>query len=180
MRDVIASVEGEYRRYKQMAEGAFRQLSDAELAAEPPTGNSVATIAWHVAGNLKSRFTDFLTSDGDKPWRDRESEFLQRRPSHDELLAKWEDGWGALFGALAPLDDDALRRTVTIRGVALSVTEALHRSLAHTSYHVGQIVFWAKALKGGDWSYLTIPPGKSDDYRKNPAHEKAPGGPTRA
>ena len=130
---------------------------------------------WHIAGNLASRFTDFLTSDGEKPWRDRESEFARRTVTRDELGAKWEAGWSALLGALAGLDDAHLPATVTIRGVGLSVLEALHRSLSHTAYHVGQIVFLAKALRGGDWKWLTIPPGGSADYNTNPAHEKPPG-----
>ena len=175
MRSTIASIESEYRRYKLLAEASIHQLTEAQLA-QPEGGfvNSVATIAWHVSGNLKSRFTDFLTSDGEKPWRDRESEFQRRHVTHDELLREWEVGWKALFDSLENLDDGALARSVTIRGSVLTVPEALHRSLAHVAYHVGQIVFIAKALRGTEWEHLSIPPGESTEYNRNPTMEKAP------
>lgn len=174
MRTLIASIEGEYRRYKTLAEGALDQLADSALAADAGTGNSIATIVWHVSGNLKSRFTDFLTSDGEKPWRDRDSEFLARHVTRTELRAKWEDGWQVLFAALADLGDADLERTVAIRAQSLTVAEALHRSLAHASYHVGQIVYVAKALRGADWQSLSIPPGQSARYNQAPALERAP------
>lgn len=163
MRATIASIESEYHRYKLLAEASIHQLSETQLT-EPDNGvvNSVATIAWHVSGNLKSRFTDFLTTDGEKPWRDRASEFEPRRVSREELLRHWEDGWQVLFNALNDLDDGSLARNVIIRDHPLSVAEALHRSLAHVSYHVGRIVFIAKAIRGADWEYLSIPPGQSE------------------
>jgi hypothetical protein len=161
MRDLITSIEAEYRRYKTLGEGAINQLADSELAQVAGTGNSIVTIVWHLAGNLKSRFTDFLTADGEKPWRDRDSEFLAREVSRKELQTKWEDGWRVLFAALTDLSDVDLGRTVTIRGEPHTVAQALHRSLAHASYHVGQIVYEAKALRGADWRYLSIPPGQS-------------------
>ena len=173
MRTVVSSIESEYRRYKRLGEDAFRQLDADALARRPPgEGNSVAMIVWHLSGNLRSRFTDFLRSDGEKPWRDRESEFAPRAVSMAEVLDKWEGGWTVLFAALSTLSDDDLPGTVTIRGQGLSVLEALHRSLAHASYHVGQIVFLARSLRGGDWKWLTIPPGKSDEYNRNPTREK--------
>jgi hypothetical protein len=173
MRIVIESIEAEYRRYKQLAEAAFAQLSEQQLAQVAGSAdNSVATIAWHIGGNLRSRFTEFLDTDGEKPWRDRETEFHPRFVAHEQLLAFWEMGWQALFSALASLTDDDLTRTVKIRKQTLSVVEALHRSLAHTSYHVGQIVFVAKALRGQNWTYLTIPPGKSAEYNQNPQFER--------
>ena len=161
MRALIASLEAEYHRYKTLGEKAVIQLPEAQLADAAGSSNSIATIVWHLAGNLTSRFTDFLTSDGEKPWRDRDSEFLARQVKRAELQAKWEDGWRVLFAALSALTDADLAKTVTIRGQPHTVAEALHRSLAHTSYHVGQIVFVAKALRGADWRYLTIPPGQS-------------------
>ena len=160
-RTVVASIEGEYRRYKTLGENAVNQLPDAQLADAAGSSNSIAIIVWHLAGNLTSRFTDFLTSDGEKPWRDRDSEFLARQVTRAELQAKWEDGWRVLFAALSALTDADLAKTVTIRGQPHTVAEALHRSLAHASYHVGQIVFVAKALRGADWRYLSIPPGRS-------------------
>jgi hypothetical protein len=173
MRVVIESIEGEYQRYKQLAEASFAQLSDEQLAQTAGTSsNSVATIAWHISGNLRSRFTEFLETDGEKPWRERETEFLPRNLSHAQLLGFWGMGWQTLFSALASLNDDDLTRTVKIRDQPLSVVEALHRSLAHTSSHVGQIVFLAKALRGSDWKYLTIPPGQSPKYNKSPTLER--------
>lgn len=174
MRTILGSIEAKYREYKALADAAMAQASEAQLVApEPSGGNSIAVIAWHVGGNLQSRFTDFLTTDGEKPWRDRESEFAPRTPGRRELADHWDRGWGALFGALAGLSDDDLTRTITIRGVKLSVLEALLRSLAHSCYHVGQIVYAAKALRGSDWKYLSIPPGKSLEYLKNPTGERA-------
>jgi uncharacterized damage-inducible protein DinB len=165
MRSIIASIESEYRRYKLLAEAAIHQLDDDQLSQSGSrAGNSIATLVWHVSGNLKSRFTEFFTSDGEKPWRDRDSEFLPRRVAKPELLDKWEEGWAVLFSTLQGLDDSHLARNVTIRGSALSVAEALHRSLAHVACHVGQIVFIAKAMRGDEWEYLSIPPGKSSEY----------------
>jgi uncharacterized damage-inducible protein DinB len=159
MRPIITSIEGEYRRYKLLAEAAIHQLDDAQLSESGGGAlNSIATLVWHVSGNLKSRFTDFLTTDGEKPWRNREKEFQPRTATKPELLAKWEEGWDVLFVTLQALSDDDLARSVTIRGSALSVPEALHRSLAHVAYHVGQIVFIAKAMRGTEWEYLSIPP----------------------
>jgi hypothetical protein len=160
MRDVVASIEDEYRRYKRLAEGAFAQVGDAELVQVPAAdGNSMAAVVWHISGNLKSRFTDFLTTDGEKPWRDRESEFAERSVTRAELLAKWEDGWAVLFATVSGLADDALPQHVTIRNETLTVLQALHRSLAHTSYHVGQVVLLAKSFRGEAWRSLTIPRG---------------------
>jgi hypothetical protein len=158
MSDVLASIESEYRRYKALGEGALRQVADDELSRlGPGGGNSLAIVVWHVSGNLRSRFTDFLTTDGEKPWRDRESEFDDRTVTRAELVARWEEGWTALFAALGGLGDPDLSRTVTIRGEAHTVTRALHRSLAHTAYHVGQIVYLCKSAQAGEWTSLTIP-----------------------
>jgi uncharacterized damage-inducible protein DinB len=160
---VVDSIRVEYRRYKTLAERAIEQLRDEELSqAGPGGGNSVAVICWHVSGNLRSRFTDLLTTDGEKPWRRRDEEFEPRTVTRAELLAKWESGWQALEQALAGLTDAHLGHTVTIRSQPLTVHEALHRSLAHTSYHVGQIVYLTKAFRGGDWKTLSIPLGASE------------------
>jgi uncharacterized protein YndB with AHSA1/START domain len=120
-----------------------------------------------------SRFTGFLTSDGEKPWRKREEEFSPRAVSRAELMEKWTDGWQVLLGALADLTDGDLTKTVLIRGQPLLVHEALHRSMAHASYHVGQIVYVAHAICGANWRYLSIPPGGSAAYNANPQYEKA-------
>ena len=173
---MISWIEGEFLRYKRMGEGTLEQLGPDQLVVRAsPESLSVATIVWHVAGNLTSRFTDFLTSDGEKPWRNRESEFEERNVGRKELMEKWEGGWGVLLSALEPLEDSAIDRPVTVRGVPLTVGEALLRSLAHVSYHVGQMTFVGKMLRGREWSYLTIPPGGSDAYNRNPTHEKSSG-----
>ncbi len=174
MTSIIQSIEGEYRRYKALAEAALEQVPETALSEPGPSGgNSLATICWHISGNLQSRFTDFLTTDGEKPWRQREEEFAARTVSRADLAAKWSQGWDALLATLATLTDVDLTKSITIRGQALSVHEALHRSLAHTSYHVGQIVYVAHAIRGRDWRYLSIPPGRSDTYNANPTGEKA-------
>jgi hypothetical protein len=176
MREILSSIEGEWRRYKVLGEGALDQARDFELGRSDG-GNSLAVIVAHIGGNLKSRFTDFLTADGEKDWRDRDSEFVPRPDiTRRELMETWNDGWRTLFDALGPLTDNDLSRTVTIRGEKFLVHEALHRLLAHTSYHVGQIVYVAKVLRGNDWNCLSIPLGKSQEYNRNPSHEKPPKG----
>jgi len=172
MATIIESIRGEYIRYKSLAEGAIAQLEDEELAARPDGRNSIVVICWHVSGNLQSRFTDFLTSDGEKPWRHREEEFQNRTATRSELLAKWDEGWKVLLDALKQLTDDQLHATITIRGQVWEVHEALQRSLAHTAYHAGQIVYIAKSLRGTNWQFLSIPPGKSDAYNEKPAMDR--------
>ncbi len=172
---IIESIRSEFLRYRTLAEKAIAQLSEAELCATGPGGgSSIATICRHIGGNLRSRFTDFLTTDGEKPWRDRESEFEARAVSRAELLAHWEQGWNTLLDTLSGLSDRHLPETVTIRRQPLAVHEALHRSLSHTAYHVGQIVYLAKATRGTEWRYLSIPPGGSDTYNRNPTDERGP------
>lgn len=173
MTSIIDSIRAEYLRYKALAEAAIDQVKEAELSAQGPNGGlSIAAICWHVSGNFASRFTEFLTSDGEKPWREREEEFQTRTVTRAVLIAKWDEGWKALLDALANITDDQLQFTVTIRRQPLLVHEALHRSLAHVSYHVGQIVYVAKALRGKDWTYLSIAPGKSDAYNQTPTGER--------
>ena len=176
MTTTIDAIRGEYLRYKALAEAAISQLEDADLAASPPgvdpstslgVNNSIATICWHISGNIESRFTDFLTSDGEKPWRDREEEFAERTVTKTELLAKWQRGWDALLLALTNLGDEDLHRTITIRREPLQVNEALERSLAHLSYHVGQIVYIAKSRRGAAWVSLSIPRGESARYNQS-------------
>ena len=174
MTAIIESIRAEYLRYKALAEAAIGQLDERELAAhDPEYGNSVTVMCWHLSGNLQSRFTDFLTSDGEKPWRQREEEFQARTTTRAELLAKWDQGWAVLLATLNGLTDEQLQQSVTIRGQSLRVHEALHRSLAHAAYHVGQIVYIAKSQRGKDWTFLSIPPGKSDAYNRT-AHAERP------
>ena len=174
MTNLIKSIEAEYLRYKALAEGAMAQLDERQLSEPGPNGgNSIAVICWHLSGNLRSRFTDFLTSDGEKPWRHRDEEFQPRTVSRAELLSRWNEGWDVLFKSLAELTDDHLNHTVLIRRQPHRVYEALLRSLGHAGYHVGQIVYVAKSLRGQDWEYLSIPPGQSDAYNANPTKERA-------
>ena len=170
---VIETLRVEFVKYKALAEKAIEQLDESQLAVVPGgTGNSIATICWHLSGNLRSRFTDFLTSDGEKAWRKRDEEFEPRAVARTELLEKWESGWQALTGALESLTDADLQRTVTIRGEAHSVVQALVRALAHVSSHVGQIVYAAKMLRGEAWSYLSIAPGQSEAFNQEMGQKK--------
>lgn len=171
---VIQSLVDEYRRYKALAEAAIAQVGDEELGnAGHDGGNSIDMLVRHVAGNFRSRFTDFRTSDGEKPWRHRDDEFESAALSRTELLQTWEDGWSVLFGELEKLTDADLSATVTVRRQPLRIDEALHRSLAHAAYHVGQIVFMAKAMRGGAWRTLSIPKGKSEEYNQQATGETA-------
>jgi hypothetical protein len=173
MRNVIESLEAEYRRYKALGEASIRQLADAELSAPGSTGgNSIAALVWHIAGNLESRFTGFRTTDGEKPWRDRDDEFVARVVTREALLDRWDAGWRALFSALHELTDADLGATVHIRGTPFRIDQALHRSLAHTAYHVGQLVYVAKSFKGADWECLSIPLGASRAYNRDPVNER--------
>jgi hypothetical protein len=169
MSSVIESITAEFRRYKALGDSALAQLADNQLSlAGPNGGNSAVVLVWHIGGNLASRFTDFRSSDGEKPWRDRDDEFVGRTVTRDELLDKWNGGWRALFEALAGLGDAPLQDTVTIRGQAFEIHDALHRSLAHIAYHVGQLVYLAKSIRGDAWSCLSIPIGGSAAYNRNP------------
>ena len=173
VRPLISSIEAEYRRYRALGEGAIAQLCDSDLSAPGPNGgNSIAVIVWHLCGNLASRFTDFLTSDGEKPWRHREEEFAARTVTRDVLMEKWRQGWSVLFEALGGLSGDHLEQRVTIRGQSLAVHEALHRSLAHAGYHIGQVVYLAKLQRGVEWRSLSIPLGASAAYNRNPTRDR--------
>jgi hypothetical protein len=172
-RRLIESLRAEYVRYKTLAESAMRQLPEEDLSRPGPNGgNSIAIICWHLAGNLHSRFTDFLTTDGEKPWRQRDEEFEPRVVTRADLVAKWETGWQALLDTLAELTDEHLDQEVLIRGQAFRVHEALHRSVAHAGYHVGQIVYLAKSFRGHDWTSLSIPLGQSAAYNQRPSLDR--------
>ncbi len=151
--------------YKKLAERAFAQVPDEALTATlDPESNSIAVIVKHMAGNMISRWTDFLTSDGEKPNRNRDTEFESPPQTRAEILAQWEAAWKIVFEALAPLTDEDLGRTVLIRGERHSVMQAINRQIAHYSYHIGQIVYLAKHFSGSRWTSLTIPRGKSTDF----------------
>ena len=170
----VEAIADEYARYKALGEAAIAQLGDDELTlVGSDGGNSIIAIVWHLAGNLESRFTDFRTSDGEKPWRDRDEEFVLRSVTKTELLDKWERGWRALSTAIGELSDDDLLQTVTIRRQPLRIDQALQRSLAHTAYHIGQIVFLAKQIRSGGWRCLSIPLGGSAAHNARGADESA-------
>jgi hypothetical protein len=155
------------RAYKKQAEGAMAQLSDEQLFATlDPDMNSIAQIVKHMTGNMRSRWTDFLTTDGEKPDRDRDSEFVEPLPTREAMLASWEDGWRLVFSAIEPLTDADLGRIVTIRSEPHSVMQAINRQIAHYSGHIGQIVFLAKHLAGPEWKPLTIPKNRSADFNR--------------
>jgi hypothetical protein len=167
---------GEYTRYRLLGEKALAQMPDDSLnrvfAAD---GNSAAMIVRHISGNLISRFTGFLTEDGEKPSRDRDREFDEKQYSRQEMNVLWSSGWSALENALSSLSDDVLARTVTIRQQPLTVHAALCRSLAHVANHVGQIVLIARITVDRDWQSLSIPRGQSQTYNASPTREKRPG-----
>jgi uncharacterized damage-inducible protein DinB len=175
-RALLAAIEGEFRRYDELARAALNQLDDTQLAVrDSPHENSVAILVQHIAGNLVSRFTNFLTADGEKSWRQRDTEFEPLLVERRALLARWTEGWSVLSKTLGGLDDGHLMHRVTIRGQELTVAQALQRSLAHISYHVGQIVQMARRLRGEAWVSLSIPTGRSDAYARDPNRERPPG-----
>jgi hypothetical protein len=174
-RTTIAAFESEYRRYRGYAEGAVSQLTWEQLReALSPEVNSVAVVMKHVGGNLRSRWTDVLTTDGEKPWRNRDSEFIDDFAEREDLLRAWDAGWGALEGALAPLTDADLGRVIAIRGEPHTLVLALTRSLAHTAYHCGQIVQCARVLvgrAGGEWKTMTVARGQSEAFNRSMGFE---------
>jgi len=153
------------RYYKKLGEQAIAQASDQALVATPDQeSNSIAVIVKHLVGNMRSRWTDFLTSDGEKPDRKRDSEFESPPQTRSEILALWDFGWKIVFHSLAPLTEDDLRSTVLIRGERHSVMQAINRQIGHYSYHIGQIVYVAKHYSADHWKTLSIPRGKSTDF----------------
>ena len=171
---VISSIDAEYKRYKALAEAAINQVTDDELIRTGPgESNSIEMLVRHVTGNLKSRFTDFRTSDGEKPWRHRDGEFEPASLDRGRLLVEWNEAWQVLFAAIANLSDADLSEAVTVRRQPLRIDEALHRSLAHAAYHVGQIVYLAKAMRAHGWHCLSIPRGASQAYNQAPTNETA-------
>jgi hypothetical protein len=153
------------RQYKKLAEGAMNQVTDEQLfGVLDGEMNCIAVIVKHMAGNMRSRFMDFLTTDGEKPDRDRDSEFVDPPPTREALTRLWEEGWNYVFSALQPLSDSDLARMVTIRDEPHSVMQAIHRQTAHYAYHSGQIVLLAKHFQHNVWKPLTVPRGKSAEF----------------
>jgi len=156
-----------FHQYKKLAEGAMAQATDDQLTARlDPEMNCIAQIVKHMAGNMRSRWTDFLTTDGEKPSRNRDSEFEEPPATRAELMTLWDDGWRCLFSALEGLTDADLGRTVTIRGEAHSVMQAINRQVAHYASHCGQIIFLAKHFQSANWKCLSVPRKKSDEFNR--------------
>ena len=163
----LDSVAKNFRKQKSLADRAIAQLNEAQLRVPLDANtNSIAVIMKHVAGNFASRFTDFLTSDGDKPGRNRDGEFVDDFADRHAMLEHWERGWTILFDALAALRPEDLSKTITIRDEPHTVVDALHRALAHCGYHVGQIVQLARYLAKDRWETLTIPRGQSEQFNQ--------------
>ena len=164
----LRDIRRTFQNYRALGDGALGQVADADLHRLVDSGsNSIAIIVQHLAGNLRSRFTDFLTTDGEKPSRDRDAEFEMREGvSREEMLAWWETGWTIALAAIAGLKPEDLERTVTIRGESFLVVEALNRAATHAAYHVGQMVFLAKHFAGANWKTLSIPKRQSRQYAR--------------
>lgn len=158
----------QFEYYKSLGEKTFAQIPDETLFWQiNEESNSIAMIIKHLHGNMLSRWTDFLTSDGEKEWRKRDEEFNPDITTKDQLLHKWNEGWQCLFNAITPLTKEDLNREIYIRNMGHTVVEAINRQLAHYAYHVGQIVFIGKITQNDQWQSLSIPKGKSAVYNKN-------------
>lgn len=167
MNDFLRVAIKNFETYKSLADKAIAQLEEKDLFFRfDENANSIAQIIQHMAGNARSRFTDFFTTDGEKPDRNRDSEFEYHTYSKAELLEIWENGWNIVFDLLYMMKEDDLSRTVVIRSQNHSALEAINRQVAHYAYHSGQIVMIAKHLRGKNWNSLSIPKGKSDEYNK--------------
>ncbi len=163
-----------FRYYKHLGDRAMAQVTDEQLYLTlDREANSIAIVVKHMAGNMRSRWTDFLTTDGEKPSRDRDSEFATPAATREALLADWESGWAAVFGALEPLTDADLGRTITIRGEAHSVMQAINRQVAHYAHHVGQIVLLSKHYACDHWESLSVPRNRSAEFNAKVAAGEA-------
>ncbi|MBP6023226.1 DUF1572 family protein [Ferruginibacter sp.] len=153
--------------YKELGDKTFTQLNDADFHYQPnDTSNSIAIIIQHMAGNMQSRWTDFLTTDGEKDWRNRDTEFEAQQLSKQQLIELWNKGWQCFFDALQSLTADDLLKTIHIRSEGLLVVDAINRQLAHYPYHVGQIIYVAKIITNNNWQNLSVAKGQSDEYNR--------------
>jgi len=165
MSSYLTSINKQFEYYKSLGDLTFNQLTFEQLQWQSHENeNSVSIIVKHIVGNMLSRWTNFLTEDGEKEWRHRDQEFEDTFTSIEDLIAAWETGWKCLFDAISSLNESDLERVIYIRNQGHTVTEAVNRQLAHYSYHIGQIVFLGKLLKGSDWKTLSIPKGDSVAY----------------
>ncbi|MEI6821584.1 MAG: DUF1572 domain-containing protein [Bacteroidota bacterium] len=175
--DYLESMKMQFKYYKMLGDKTFSQLKDEELFWQyNDNSNSIGIIVKHLSGNMISRWTEFFTTDGEKEWRNRDSEFENSISTREELIEKWEKGWSCLFNALQSLKTDDLQKIIYIRNQAHSITEAINRQLAHYPYHVGQIVFIGKMVTDNNWKSLSIPKGHSTIYNADkfskPKHKK--------
>ncbi len=159
---------GVFTNYRLLAEKSFAQLkNDSDFHFAPDTeANSIAQLIQHVSGNMISRWTDFLTTDGEKPTRNRDAEFVDNYKTREQLMKEWDNGWAVFMNTLNLLTENDLLKTITIRGEALTVVQALNRQTAHYAYHIGQIVYLAKHIKSSEWQSLSIPKNKSTEHSK--------------
>jgi uncharacterized protein DUF1572 len=168
----LDEIRRQFRGHKRLGEGAIAQLQDKDLFVTlDPEANSIAIIVKHLAGNMRSRFTGFLTTDGEKPDRHRDSEFELSASTREEFMRWWEEGWSRVFSAVDALQPEDVTRTVTIRGEPHTVLQAINRQVAHYAYHVGQIVFLAKHFRSSQWTSLSVPRGKSEEFNARMAQK---------
>jgi len=166
MSSYLQSVKKQFRYYKNLGDKSLDQLVFDEIIANNEDANSIAIIAKHISGNMLSRWTNFLTEDGEKSWRHRDNEFIDVFEDKASILAYWEKGWNCLFSAFNELTDDHLEDIVYIRNQGHTVIEAINRQLMHYAYHIGQIVYIAKTIRGSEWQSLSVPKGKSVVYNQ--------------
>ncbi|WP_062054779.1 DUF1572 family protein [Aquimarina longa] len=165
--EYIEGIQKQFKYYKSLGDKTIAQLPDDKLFWQyTEDSNNIAIIVKHLWGNMKSRWTNFLTTDGEKEWRKRDAEFENDITTKEELLAKWNDGWDCLFEALESITKDNFNHPIYIRNIEHSITEAINRQLAHYSYHIGQIVYVGKMISGKEWQSLSIPKGESSAYNK--------------
>lgn len=165
MKDYLLSVKKQFSYYKIIAEKAMTQVTDEQLSWQYNSeSNSIATIVKHLSGNMLSRWTDFLTTDGEKEWRNRETEFENDVNSREELMERWNKGWNCLFAAIDSLKPDDLQKEIYIRNMSQTAMDAINRQLAHYPYHIGQIIYIAKMVNEDSWNSLSIPKGKSEEF----------------
>ena len=167
MTNYLESVKKQFEYYKMLAEKIFEQIPAEKLFwQQNKESNSIAIIVKHLSGNMLSRWTEFLTTDGEKEWRNRDEEFIGDIKTKAELLTKWNEGWDCLFNAINQLTDNDLEKEIYIRNMGHTVSEAINRQLAHYPYHIGQIVFIGKMIMNEEWKSLSVPKGKSKEYNQ--------------
>ncbi|WP_282081516.1 DUF1572 family protein [Aquimarina algiphila] len=174
--EYLEGIQKQFKYYQSLGKKTIAQLPEEKLFWQyNDDSNSIAIIVKHLWGNMKSRWTNFLTEDGEKKWRQRDAEFVNDIKTKEELLIKWHNGWKCLFEALESINDDNFDQPIYVRNIEHSITEAINRQLAHYSYHIGQIVFLGKMITGQQWQSLSIPKGKSSVYNEkrfaNPKHK---------